>query len=420
MINKICIIGGGYVGLPLAVALSEYYSVIVLTKTDIHAQELSSGIDRTQSFSSDELKRNPIVFTSVISDASDATVFIVTVPTPIYADYTPDLSPVEDATKSIASVLKKEDIVIYESTVYIGCTEEFCVPILEAESGLVFNQDFYCGFSPERINPADTERTIHTVMKIVAGSTSQVTEVMKEMYGKIVYAGLHVAPAIKVAEASKLIENIQRDVNIALMNELSQLFRLIGIDTNDVITAASTKWNFIPYHPGLVGGHCIGVDPYYMLYNGERQKIDLPLIALSRTINNDMVDYVINSTLALLKERAIEPLSATVLMLGITFKENCPDIRNSQSARIFSKLKEKVKKIDLYDPIADTTEVNHVYEIQNISIDALIPKQYDAIIITVAHTPYKLLNLQDLLKDQNGIIIDLKGLLPKEQSDFRL
>lgn len=420
MSKKICIIGGGYVGLPLAVAFAEYFSVIVLTKTKAHAEELSKGIDRTQAFSSDELRRHPIIFTSDISNTSDATVYIVTVPTPIYDDYTPDLSPVEDATKSIASVLKKDDIVIYESTVFIGCTEEFCAPLLEQKSGLKFNNDFFCGFSPERINPSDTERTIHTVVKIIAGSTPPITEQMKEMYGKIIHAGLHIAPSIKVAEASKLIENIQRDVNIALMNELSPLFKVLGINTNDVINAASTKWNFQPYRPGLVGGHCIGVDPYYMLYNGEKQNIPLPLIALARKTNNAMSDYVVDSTLELLRQHSIKPSDANILMLGITFKENCPDIRNSQSARIFSALKAAVNTIDLCDPIADQQEVYRVYGIRTIPMADLKPKRYDAVIITVAHSLYKTLEIQKLLLQENGIIIDLKGLLPLGKSSFTL
>jgi len=420
MSKTICIIGGGYVGLPLAVAFAEYFPVIVLTKTKTHAQELSNGMDRTQAFSAEELRRNPIIFTSDISDASEANVYIVTVPTPIYDDYTPDLSPVEDATKSVASVLKKDDIVIYESTVFIGCTEDFCVPLLEKGSGLSFNKDFFCGFSPERINPSDTERTIHTVVKIVAGSTPHVTEQMKEMYGKIIHAGLHIAPSIKVAEASKLIENIQRDVNIALMNELSPLFKSVGINTNDVIDAASTKWNFQPYRPGLVGGHCIGVDPYYMLYNGEKQNVPLPLITLARKTNNAMSNYVVDSTLALLQQHGIEPSRATILMLGITFKENCPDIRNSQSARIFYDLKAAVKTMELCDPIADPQEVNRVYGMQPIPMAHLKSKRYDAVIITVAHSLYKTLDIQKLLFKEDGVIIDLKGLLPLAKSSFTL
>ncbi len=420
MSKTICIIGGGYVGLPLAVAFAEYFPVIVLTKTKAHAQELSQGVDRTQAFSAEELRRHPIIFTSDISDASEANVYIVTVPTPIYDDYTPDLSPVEDATKSVASVLKKDDIVIYESTVFIGCTEDFCVPLLEKGSGLSFNKDFFCGFSPERINPSDTERTIHTVVKIVAGSTPHVTEQMKEMYGKIIHAGLHIAPSIKVAEASKLIENIQRDVNIALMNELSPLFKSVGINTNDVIDAASTKWNFQPYRPGLVGGHCIGVDPYYMLYNGEKQNVPLPLITLARKTNNAMSNYVVDSTLALLQQHGIEPSRATILMLGITFKENCPDIRNSQSARIFYDLKAAVKTMELCDPIADPQEVNRVYGMQPIPMAHLKSKRYDAVIITVAHSLYKTLDIQKLLFKEDGVIIDLKGLLPLAKSSFTL
>ncbi len=420
MSKKICIIGGGYVGLPLAVAFANYLSVTVVTKSRLHAEELSKGFDRTETFSAEILQKDGILFTSDIADAADSTIFIVSVPTPVNNRNTPDLSSVEDATKSIASVLKKGDIVIYESTVFIGCTEEFCVPILVKESTLTFNQDFYVGFSPERINPADKEHTIHTVVKIIAGSTQEVTKTMEDLYGKIVHAGLHIAPSIKTAEASKLVENIQRDVNIALINELSKIFHSLGIDTNDVINAAATKWNFIPFRPGLVGGHCISIDPYYMLYNGEKQGIDLPLIKLSRSINSTMVDYVVNTTIDLLKQRNIEPKKAKVLMLGITFKENCPDIRNSQSAGIFSKLNTEMKKVDLFDPIADDQEVLRVYGIKSLSIEDLLTKEYDAIIITVAHTVYKTLPIKSFLRNDIGIVLDLKGLLPKEETDFRL
>ncbi len=420
MSKKICIIGGGYVGLPLAVAFANYLSVTVVTKSRLHAEELSKGFDRTETFSAEILQKDGILFTSDIADAADSTIFIVSVPTPVNNRNTPDLSSVEDATKSIASVLKKGDIVIYESTVFIGCTEEFCVPILVKESTLTFNQDFYVGFSPERINPADKEHTIHTVVKIIAGSTQEVTKTMEDLYGKIVHAGLHIAPSIKIAEASKLVENIQRDVNIALINELSKIFHSLGIDTNDVINAAATKWNFIPFRPGLVGGHCISIDPYYMLYNGEKKGIDLPLIKLSRSINSTMVDYVVNTTIDLLKQRNIEPKKAKVLMLGITFKENCPDIRNSQSAGIFSKLNTEMKKVDLFDPIADDQEVLRVYGIKSLSIEDLLTKEYDAIIITVAHTVYKTLPIKSFLRNDIGIVLDLKGLLPKEETDFRL
>ncbi len=420
MSKKICIIGGGYVGLPLAVAFANHLSVTVVTKSRLHAEELSKGFDRTETFSAEILQKDGILFTSDIADAADSTIFIVSVPTPVNNRNTPDLSSVEDATKSIASVLKKGDIVIYESTVFIGCTEEFCVPILVKESTLTFNQDFYVGFSPERINPADKEHTIHTVVKIIAGSTQEVTKTMEDLYGKIVHAGLHIAPSIKTAEASKLVENIQRDVNIALINELSKIFHSLGIDTNDVINAAATKWNFIPFRPGLVGGHCISIDPYYMLYNGEKKGIDLPLIKLSRSINSTMVDYVVNTTIDLLKQRNIEPKKAKVLMLGITFKENCPDIRNSQSAGIFSKLNTEMKKVDLFDPIADDQEVLRVYGIKSLSIEDLLTKEYDAIIITVAHTVYKTLPIKSFLRNDIGIVLDLKGLLPKEETDFRL
>jgi len=420
MLKKICVVGGGYVGLPLAVAFSNYFSVTVVTKSKLHADELSAGFDRTETFTTTQLQKNEILFTSDIADATDSTIFIVSVPTPVNNNNMPDLSPVEEATKSIASVLKKGDIVIYESTVFIGCTEEFCAPILEKGSGLVFNRDFYLGFSPERINPADKEHTIHTVVKIVAGSTQDITKIMEKLYGKIIHAGLHIAPSIKTAEASKLVENIQRDVNVALMNELSKIFHALDMDTNDVINAAATKWNFIPFRPGLVGGHCIGIDPYYMLYTGEKKGIDLPLIRLSRSINNSMVDYVVNTTIDLLKKRNIEPENAEVLLLGITFKEDCPDIRNSKSADIFSELSAKVKKVDLFDPIADSKEVLRAYGIKDWTIEDLPKKHYDAVIIAVAHAMYKTLPIKSFLKEEQSVILDLKELLPKEETDFRL
>ncbi len=417
MHDHICVIGAGYVGLPLAMALSEHFQTTVYSHSPSHIAALKEGRDRTENFTAHELSSSSLHFSDCVDEIADASIYIVTVPTPVNDDNSPDLEPVRSATETVAGLLKEGNLVIYESTVYIGCTEEFCAPLLTKGSGLVYNKEFFCGFSPERMNPADKTRTIHNVMKIVAGSTPEVTQKMRSIYATIVDAGIHVAPSIKVAEASKLVENIQRDVNIALMNELSTLFNALDVDTHDVIEAASTKWNFHPYYPGLVGGHCIGVDPYYLIYNGRQQKVPTPLIEQSRATNNNMAEYVIDSTVELLQKKGIDAKNATVLLLGVTFKEDCPDIRNSQSVKILNGLQNRVQKVDLFDPVADREELARVYDIS--MLEGLTSNDYDAIIIAVGHTTFSAMAIRAHLKP-DGVLLDLKGILPKGQSDLRL
>lgn len=417
MQENICVIGAGYVGLPLAMALSEHFQTTVYSHSQSHIAALREGKDRTENFTAHELRSSSLRFSDRLDEVADASVYIVTVPTPVDAYNNPDLGAIKNATESIATLLRKGDLVVYESTVYVGCTEELCVPLLAKGSGLDYNKDFFCGFSPERMNPADKQRTIHNVIKIISGSTPEATQKIRSIYETIVDAGIHVAPSIKVAEASKLMENIQRDVNIALMNELSALFNRLNVDTHDVIQAASTKWNFHPYYPGLVGGHCIGVDPYYMIYNGRQQKVATPLIEQARSTNNQMVSYVIESALKLMVEKGIDHKKARVLLLGVTFKEDCPDIRNSQSVKIAKGLQSNVAEIDVFDPVADPQELKQMYGIS--MLPRLTSRKYDTVIISVGHTIFTEMLIMDYLQP-DGVLLDLKGILPKEQSDFRL
>lgn len=418
MHNKLCIIGAGYVGLPLAMAFSKLHETTLYSHNVEHIQALKNGIDRTRTFKPNELDNSYIYFTSKLDEITGANIYIITVPTPVDKVNKPDLTAIIGATKDVASILKKGDLVIYESTVFIGCTEEVCVPLLTQGSGLKYNEDFFCGFSPERINPADKDHTIENVVKIVAGSTPQTSKVMQKLYSSIVKAGIHVAPAIKIAEASKLVENIQRDVNIALMNELSHLFNSLKIDTNEVIKAASTKWNFNTYYPGLVGGHCISVDPYYLVYNAKRLGVETALIESSREINNKMPHYIVQKTITLMKEKGVHIKNASVLLLGISFKEDCPDIRNSQSARIALSLVKEVATIDVFDPVVDPKEVFSTYHIKCVETIDKEPK-YDAIIISVAHNDFKTIDIKRLLK-KDGVLLDVKGILPIDESDARL
>ena len=418
MHHKLCIVGAGYVGLPLAVAFSEHYPTMLYSHSQAHINALKKGDDRTESFSVEELKNAQIHFTSDKNEISEANTYIVSVPTPVDEANNPDLSSIIDATKNIATFLKSGDLVIYESTVFIGCTEEICVPLLTQGSGLKYNSEFFCGFSPERINPADRERTISDVVKIVAGSTPEISLIMEKLYGTIVKAGIHIAPSMKVAEASKLTENIQRDVNIALMNELSHIFNSLEIDTHDVIEAASTKWNFNAFYPGLVGGHCISVDPYYLIYNAEKSSTPATLIKSAREINNQMPTYIVKESLRLMEAKGINPQTSSVLLLGISFKEDCPDIRNSQSAEIALALSKKVASVDVFDPVVDTDNVFKTYHIRCIeSIQK--GSLYDAVIITVAHTQFKKTNIKKLLK-KDGVLFDAKGILSIAESDARL
>ncbi len=420
MVNRLCIIGNGYVGLPLAMAFSEKYKTVSFSPSSDHTQELQEGYDRTENFSKEELQNSSIHFTSDIEDIKRSNIYIVTVPTPIDNQKKPDLSPIESATRTIASVLKKGDLVVYESTVFIGCTEELCVPILEDDSRLKYNEDFFCGYSPERINPADKVHALDTVKKIVSGSTPEIASLLEELYGSIVPAGIHVAPAMKVAEASKLIENVQRDLNIALMNQLSILFDKLGVETNDVLEAASTKWNFHHYSPGLVGGHCIGVDPYYLIYNGEQSDTDMTLVKSQREVNEYMPEFIGLKLLTLLDKKDFNPKESNVLILGIAFKENCPDIRNTKVVNIYQYIQKKVAHIDIYDPVVNTDEVFKEYGLKCYGNEKELQNRlYDAVIVAVAHKEFMMLEIEQKLKE-NAVIYDLKSVLPKEISDARL
>ena len=418
MNKKICIIGLGYVGLPLAVEFSKKYKVIGLDIYQTRIDELNSGFDRTLELNEVQLQEslsNKIKFTCDIKEIEDSNIYIVTVPTPIDNNNKPDLTPLIRASETIGKVLKKDDIVIYESTVYPGATEDDCVPILEKISGLKFNQDFYCGYSPERINPGDKEHTVSKILKVTAGSTPEIGKVVDKLYSSIITAGTHLAPSIKVAEAAKVIENTQRDINIAFVNELSMIFNKMEIDTNAVLEAAGTKWNFLQFKPGLVGGHCIGVDPYYLTHKAQSFGFHPEMILAGRRINDNMGVYVANQVIKLMIKKGHTIKNSKVLVLGITFKENCPDIRNSKVIDVINELEEFGCNVDVCDPWADVKEVKIEYDLNLISnIDKNINK-YDLIVLAVAHNEYKLLNLVNL---KNTIIYDIKSILPN--ADARL
>ncbi len=416
----ICVIGNGYVGLPLAMAFAKKYRTISFSPSSRHTEELKSGYDRTGSFTLEEVLGSGIRFTSDTEEIREANIYIVTVPTPIDEKRKPDLQPIESATRMIASVLAKGDLVVYESTVFIGCTEELCVPILEKESGLRYNEAFFCGYSPERINPADKVHTLGTVKKIVSGSTPEIASFLEELYGSIVPAGIHVAPAMKVAEASKLIENVQRDMNIALMNQLSVLCDRLGVETNDVLDAASTKWNFHRYSPGLVGGHCISVDPYYLIYNGQKSGALMTLVETQREVNEYMPEFTALKLLSLLEGKGFSSKESSVLVLGIAFKENCPDIRNTKVVDIYRHLEGKVSSIDIYDPVVNSDEVKREYGLHCLSSEAALQgRKYDAVLIAVAHDEFIKMDIERYLSN-NAVVYDLKSILPRERSDARL
>lgn len=414
--SKICVVGLGYVGLPLAHAFSEKYKVVGFDISKWRIDELSSGHDRTLELDETQVKEalaNGMKFTLNIDDIKDCNIYIVTVPTPIDKNKRPDLTPLIKASETIGKVLKKDDIVIYESTVYPGATEEDCVPVLEKFSGLKFNQDFFCGYSPERINPGDKEHTVTKIKKVTAGSTHEIGKKVDALYASIITAGTHLAPTIKVAEAAKVIENSQRDINIAFVNELAIIFNKLGINTNDVLAAAGTKWNFLPFRPGLVGGHCIGVDPYYLTHKAQQVGYNPEIILAGRRLNDNMGIYVANQVIKLMIKKGHKIEGARVLVLGITFKENCPDIRNSRVIDVIQELQEFGCDIDIYDPWADAKEVKHEYglELQK-NIDA---SKYEAVVLAVSHGEFKALDLTDT---KDTIIYDIKSVL--KESDGRL
>lgn len=416
--KTLAVIGLGYVGLPLAVEFGKKYKVIGF---DIHQKridELKEGYDRTLEVEKEELQSaKGLSYTTNLEDLRVAQIYIVTVPTPIDHYNKPDLTPLLKASSSVGKVLKKDDIVIYESTVYPGCTEEDCVPILERESGLKFNVDFFCGYSPERINPGDKEHRLPSIKKVTSGSTPQIAQEVNALYASIIAAGTHKASSIKVAEAAKVIENSQRDINIAFVNELSLIFDKMGIDTLDVLEAAGTKWNFLPFRPGLVGGHCIGVDPYYLTHKAESLGYHSQVILAGRHINDNMGVVVANKVIKLMIKQAHQIVGSKVAILGITFKENCPDIRNSRVVDIIKELKDFDCCVEVFDPWADLVEVEHEYGLTLKEIKDFKMQDYAAVIVAVAHNEFKELDFGNKGKT---IIYDLKGILPKEQVSGRL
>ena len=414
---KIGIIGLGYVGLPLAVAFEKKYNTVGYDIDQIRINELQNGFDKTREVSSKNLSELvSLNFTNDLKDIKDCNVYIVTVPTPINEFKSPDLKVLLDASKMIGGLLKKEDVVIYESTVYPGCTEEKCVPVLEKYSKLKFNKDFFCGYSPERINPGDKINTISKIVKVTSGSTKKTANFVNKLYSAIIKAGTHLAPSIKVAEASKAVENAQRDLNISFVNELALIFDRIDIDTLDVIEAASTKWNFLRFKPGLVGGHCIGVDPYYLAQKAESLGYYPEVILSGRRVNDNMGSFVAQKLLKLLIKKEIKIKDSKCLILGFTFKENCPDIRNTRIIDIYSSLKNMSICVDVFDPHANRDEVKKEYGIKTIK---KINKKYDSVILAVGHTQFKNLNLKKIVKTKS-VVYDLKGIFNREMVDSRL
>jgi UDP-N-acetyl-D-glucosamine/UDP-N-acetyl-D-galactosamine dehydrogenase len=414
---KIAIIGLGYVGLPLAVEFGKKYSVLGFDINQTRIDELNNGHDRTQEMTSGELMSlKYLSFSTDKEQLKTCNIFIVTVPTPIDKYKKPDLTPLISASRTVGKALKKNDVIIYESTVYPGCTEEDCVPVLERESGLTFNQDFFCGYSPERINPGDKINTLTKIKKVTSGSTPEIADFVDDLYGSIIEAGTYKATSLKVAEASKAIENAQRDVNISFVNELALIFDKMGIDTSEVLEAAGTKWNFLQFKPGLVGGHCIGVDPYYLLHKSESLGYYPQVILSGRRVNDNMGIFVANKLIKLLIKKGHKIEGSKVLILGITFKENCPDIRNSRVIDVYQELKEFGVDIDVYDPWANKHEVQEEYGIT--LIDDLSSK-YDGVLLAVSHNEYKQLNLENF-KNSNAVIFDIKGVLEKNSVDARL
>ncbi len=414
---SIAIIGLGYVGFPLAVEFGKLYPTLGFDIDVSRIAELQSGVDRTQEVSAAQLAESKnLRFSSLVADLATRNTFIVTVPTPIDHFKKPDLSPLLKASEMIGKALKKGDVVIYESTVYPGCTEEDCVPVLEKHSGLVFNQDFFCGYSPERIKPGDKVNTLTKIKKVTSGSTPEIAEWVDQLYRSIIVAGTHKASSLKVAEASKAIENAQRDVNISFVNELSLIFDRMGIDTTEVLEAAGTKWNFLNFKPGLVGGHCIGVDPYYLLHKSESLGYYPQVILSGRRVNDNMGIFVANKLVKLLIQKGKKIGGAKTLMLGITFKENCPDIRNSRVVDIYKELVDFGMEVDVYDPWANVKEVAHEHGINLVSE---LGQAYDAIVLTVAHREFLDLAYGEL-KAKDGVLFDIKSVLDKSIVDARL
>ena len=419
-INKvnIAIIGQGYVGLPLAIEFGKKYSTIGFDINTKRIDDLKNCIDHTNEASEEQLKSaDQLYFSSNINDIKECNIYIVTVPTPIDEFKTPDLIPLKEASKMLGSILKIGDVVIYESTVFPGCTEEVCVPLLEKSSSLVFNQDFFCGYSPERIVPGDKVNTISTIVKVTSGSTPDIANFVDELYSSIITAGTFKAASIKVAEASKAIENAQRDLNISFVNELALIFDRVGVDTQDVLDAAGTKWNFLKYKPGLVGGHCISVDPYYLAYKAENLGYYPEVILSGRRVNDNMSTFVANKMIKMLIKAGKQITGAKVLILGVTYKENCSDIRNSKVADVYNELKEFGLEVDVHDYEADSIEVKDKYSINLID---KIQGKYDGILLAVAHRKFSAIDIPSLKKDSESVVFDLKGFLPRNLVNARL
>ncbi len=419
--KRIAILGLGYVGLPLLIEFSKFFDVFGFDINNERINQLQSGEDVTLETNSDDLNMiNKDRFTSDINDIKESNIYIVTVPTPINKHNQPDLTSLKSASKTVGEIVKREDIIIFESTVYPGATEEVCIPIIEKVSGLKINEDFFVGYSPERINPGDQTRRVNDITKVTSGSNDETADLVDALYAKIITAGTYRAPSIKVAEAAKVIENTQRDLNIALINELSKIFQLMEIDTKEVIEAASTKWNFIPMMPGLVGGHCIGVDPYYLTYKAAELGYDPEVILSGRSLNNSIGPYIAEKCIELMLSNDKTINGSRILVMGYTFKENCPDIRNTRVIDIVRKL-QKFCKIDIYDPWINKDDIDE-HEISNILVSELKENYYDAIIFAVAHDVFKDLDLQQIKKivRPNSPILDVKGIFPKSFSDFRL
>lgn len=415
--EKIGIIGLGYVGLPLAVEFGKVLDVVGFDIDKGRIKELEDGFDRTREVDANELKAaSRLSYSSEIKDLADVNYFIVTVPTPVDEFKKPDLRPVESASRTVGKVLKKDDVVIFESTVYPGCTEEVCVPILERESGLTFNKDFFCGYSPERINPGDKLHRVTTIKKVTSGSTPEIAEKVDQLYKKIIKAGTHKASSIKVAEAAKVIENSQRDLNIAFVNELALIFEKVGIDTHEVLEAAGTKWNFLPFKPGLVGGHCIGVDPYYLTYKAEGLGYRPEVILSGRRINDNMPIYIANAVIKLMAKNDLPINKSRILVLGITFKEDCPDIRNSKVADVVKELQTYGALVDVYDPHANAKEVAHEY---NLKLTNVLTEKYHGIVLAVGHQEFKSLDWSTI-KGERTVVYDVKGFLDKSLITARL
>ena len=413
----IAVIGLGYVGFPLALAFSKQYQVIGYDLDNARVDALKRGEDTTLESAVEELKAaNNLVLTNDLTLIAAATIYIVTVPTPVHADKSPDLSFLLYATSQIATILKRGDIVIYESTVYPGCTEEDCVPVLEKNSGLKFNEDFYCGYSPERINPGDKVNTLTKIQKITSGSTPEIAKYIDQLYASIITAGTYAAPSIKVAEAAKSIENAQRDINISFVNELALIFDRMGIDTQEVLAAASTKWNFLPFKPGLVGGHCIGVDPYYLAYKAKAVGYDPRVILSGRDVNDQMSAFVSNKLIQLLAQTGKKIQDAKVLVLGVTFKENCPDFRNSKVFEIIHQLQAEGAHVAAFDPYANAIDVFQKHQVQLITAF----EKYDVILLAVAHDFFKALDYASLKTSPEAIVYDTKAFLDRSIVTARL